>query len=200
MPISGYRTLPDGRLQPEGQALVGAIIETGLSSNLHKAEKAIPSVTVTILCAVVSSSIPVRSRASLELELIALRHQVAVLRRQSFSTEPSVTVWRRPSSSSIDPHPAPVLRLRASPTLISNLPSERWSGSASAGVLGRQGDPVVRTSIDTLTSPSSTSDSLREPSSGVLIRRSIRLSASASTGSCMTSSRGSCCGGCRSWV
>jgi hypothetical protein len=38
---------------------------------------------VTILCALVSIfEFRVRSRASLELELIALRHQVTVLRRQ----------------------------------------------------------------------------------------------------------------------
>jgi hypothetical protein len=38
---------------------------------------------VTILCAVVSIfEFLVRSRASLELELIALRHQATVLRRQ----------------------------------------------------------------------------------------------------------------------
>jgi putative transposase len=38
---------------------------------------------VTILCALVSIfEFRIRSRASLELELIALRHQVTVLRRQ----------------------------------------------------------------------------------------------------------------------
>jgi transposase InsO family protein len=60
-------------------------------SNLHKAEKDwrfsraghIVTVMVTILCALVSMfEFRVRSRISLELELIALRHQVAVLRRQ----------------------------------------------------------------------------------------------------------------------
>jgi len=41
------------------------------------------TVVVTILCALVSIlEFRVRSRASLELELIALRHQVTVLRRQ----------------------------------------------------------------------------------------------------------------------
>jgi hypothetical protein len=41
------------------------------------------TVMVAILCAVVSIfEFRVRSRASLELELIALRHQVTVLRRQ----------------------------------------------------------------------------------------------------------------------
>src|SRR5713226_2116385 len=60
-------------------------------SNLHKAEKDwrfsraghTVAVMVTILCAVVSIlEFRVRSPASLELELIALRHQVTVLRRQ----------------------------------------------------------------------------------------------------------------------
>src|SRR5882762_403775 len=60
-------------------------------SNLHKAEKDwrfsrsghTVTVMVTILCALVSIfEFRVRSRASLELELIALRHQVTVLRRQ----------------------------------------------------------------------------------------------------------------------
>jgi hypothetical protein len=41
------------------------------------------TVMVTILCALISIfEFRVRSRASLELELIALRHQVTVLRRQ----------------------------------------------------------------------------------------------------------------------
>jgi putative transposase len=49
---------------------------------------------VTILCALVSIfEFRVRSRASLELELIALRHQVTVLRRQHRG---------RPQLSSID--------------------------------------------------------------------------------------------------
>ena len=60
-------------------------------SILHKAEKDwrfsrpghTVTVMVTILCALVSIfEFRVRSRASLELELIALRHQVTVLRRQ----------------------------------------------------------------------------------------------------------------------
>src|SRR5713226_6270190 len=60
-------------------------------SNLHKAEKDwrfsraghTVAVMVTILCAVVSIlEFRVRSRASLELELVALRHQVTVLRRR----------------------------------------------------------------------------------------------------------------------
>ena len=60
-------------------------------SNLHKAEKDwrfspaghTVMVMVTILCALVSIfEFRVRSRGSLELELIALRHQVTVLRRQ----------------------------------------------------------------------------------------------------------------------
>src|SRR6266511_4734995 len=60
-------------------------------SNLHKVEKdwrfswagRTVTVMVTILCALVSIfEFRVRSRASLELELIALRHQVTVLRRQ----------------------------------------------------------------------------------------------------------------------
>jgi hypothetical protein len=60
-------------------------------SNLHKAEKdwrfaragRTVTVMVAILCALVSIfEFHVRSRASLELELIALRHQVTILRRQ----------------------------------------------------------------------------------------------------------------------
>ena len=60
-------------------------------SNLHKAEKDwrfsraghSVAVMVTILCTLVSIfEFRVRSRALLELELIALRHQVTVLRRQ----------------------------------------------------------------------------------------------------------------------
>ncbi len=60
-------------------------------SNLHKAEKdwrfaragRTVTVMVAILCALASIfEFRVRSRASLELELIALRHQVTVLRRQ----------------------------------------------------------------------------------------------------------------------
>jgi hypothetical protein len=60
-------------------------------SKLHKAEKDwrvsraghTVTVLVTILCALVSIfEFRVRTRASLELELIALRHQVTVLRRQ----------------------------------------------------------------------------------------------------------------------
>ena len=51
-------------------------------------------VMVTILCALVSIfEFRVRSRASLELELVALRHQVTVLRRQHRG---------RPQLSSID--------------------------------------------------------------------------------------------------
>jgi putative transposase len=55
---------------------------------------------ITILSALVSLlSFRVRSRASLELELVALRHQVAVLRRQHkgrlqlFSTDRLLWVW-----------------------------------------------------------------------------------------------------------
>jgi len=55
---------------------------------------------ITILSAVISLlSFRVRSRASLELELVALRHQVAVLRRQRkgrlqlFSTDRLLWVW-----------------------------------------------------------------------------------------------------------
>jgi hypothetical protein len=55
---------------------------------------------VTILSALVSLlSFRVRSRASLELELVALRHQVTVLRRQRpgqlrlFSTDRLLWVW-----------------------------------------------------------------------------------------------------------
>jgi hypothetical protein len=64
---------------------------SGPCSNLHKAEKdwrflrAGHTVTnmMTILCALVSIfEFRIRIRASLELELIALRHQVTVLRRQ----------------------------------------------------------------------------------------------------------------------
>ncbi len=71
-------------------------------SNLHKAEKdwrfsragRNVTVMVTILCALVSFfEFRVRSRASLELELIALRHQVIVLRRQRSG---------RPQLSSLD--------------------------------------------------------------------------------------------------
>src|SRR5216683_2509164 len=60
-------------------------------SNLHKPENnwrflragRTVAVMVTILSAIVSIfEFRVRSRASLELELIALRHQVTVLRRQ----------------------------------------------------------------------------------------------------------------------
>src|SRR6266849_2947772 len=60
-------------------------------SNLHKPENnwrflragRTVTVMVTILSAIVSIfEFRVRSRASLELELIALRHQVTVLRRQ----------------------------------------------------------------------------------------------------------------------
>ena len=55
---------------------------------------------ITILSALVSLvSFRVRSRASLELELVALRHQVAVLRRRRkgrlrlFFTDRPVWVW-----------------------------------------------------------------------------------------------------------
>jgi hypothetical protein len=55
---------------------------------------------VTILSALVSLlSFRIRCRASLELELVALRHQVAVLRRQRpgqlrlFSTDRLLWVW-----------------------------------------------------------------------------------------------------------
>jgi hypothetical protein len=55
---------------------------------------------ITILSALVSLlSFRVRSRASLELELVALRHQVTVLRRQRlgqlrlFSTDRLLWVW-----------------------------------------------------------------------------------------------------------
>src|SRR6267154_5788436 len=55
---------------------------------------------ITILSALVSAlSFRVRCRASLELELVALRHQVSVLRRQRkgrlqlFSTDRLLWVW-----------------------------------------------------------------------------------------------------------
>ena len=55
---------------------------------------------ITILSALVSLlSFRIRSRASLELELVALRHQVTVLRRQRpgqlrlFSTDRLLWVW-----------------------------------------------------------------------------------------------------------
>src|SRR5436190_21699170 len=59
-------------------------------SNLHKAEKDVKifaggrTVTVMDVCRALVSifEFPVRGRASLELELIALHHQVTVLRRQ----------------------------------------------------------------------------------------------------------------------
>ena len=56
---------------------------------------------ITILCALVSLlSFRVRSRASLELELLALRHQVTVLRSSKTALRPS-GLWaaRRCSTS-----------------------------------------------------------------------------------------------------
>ena len=64
--------------------LVLAQISTRLRKTGDLRGRAVPStVMVAILCALASSfEFRVRSRASLELELIALRHQVTVLRRQ----------------------------------------------------------------------------------------------------------------------